>query len=213
MNEPPLAGPARMRMFWSSRSPFARKAAMVAHECDLFGRLDLIDVPIPGPGPHPELNRATPIAKLPTLVTEGGLVIAGSPVICDYFDTLGQRGLIPRGGPERWRALSRQAMVDGMLDMLLLWRADLRRPDPCQSARQQGIYESRLIATLDRFEDETSAGGGFDIGDLATGILLAYLDFRFPDIDWRTGRGGLQRAYAAFSIRPSAIDTAFAAGD
>ncbi|MFD2498622.1 glutathione S-transferase N-terminal domain-containing protein [Rhizorhabdus histidinilytica] len=95
-----------MRMFWSSRSPFARKAAMVAHECDLFGRLDLIDVPIPGPGPHPELNRATPIAKLPTLVTEGGLVIAGSPVICDYFDTLGQRGLIPAGAGALARPLA-----------------------------------------------------------------------------------------------------------
>lgn len=184
---------------------------MAAHECGLFDRLDLVDVPIPGPGPHPELNRATPIAKLPTLVTDDGLVIAGSPVICDYFDILGQRGLIPSAGPERWRALSRQAMADGMLDMLLLWRADLRRPDGCQSARQQGIYRSRLVATLDRFEEEALSRNGFDIGDLATGVLLAYLDFRFADIDWRTGRDGLQRAYAAFAARPSAIDTSFVA--
>lgn len=202
-----------MRMFWSSRSPFARKAAMVAHECGLFDRLELIDVPIPGPGPHAGLNRATPIAKLPTLVTDDGLVIAGSPTICDYFDDLAQGGLIPRAGAERWRALSRQAMADGMLDMLLLWRADLRRPEGCQSARQQGVYESRLVATLDRFEEEAASRDGFDIGDIATGILLSYLDFRFPAIDWRAGRAGLQRAHAAFSARRSAIDTAFAAGD
>lgn len=199
-------------MFWSSRSPFARKAALVAHECGLFDRLELIDVPIPGPGPHPGLNRATPIAKLPTLVTEDGLVIAGSPVICDYFDDLGGAGLIPRSGPERWRALSRQAMADGMLDMLLLWRADLRRPAECQSPRQQGIYGSRLVATLDRFEADADTRGGFDIGDIATGILLSYLDFRFPDIDWRTERPGLRQAHAAFSARPSATATAFAAG-
>lgn len=198
-------------MFWSSRSPFARKAALVAHECGLLDRMELVEVPIPGPGPHPGLNRATPIAKLPTLVTDEGLVIAGSPVICDYFDDLGGGGLIPGSGPERWRALSRQAMADGMLDMLLLWRADLRRPGECQSSRQQGIFESRLVATLDRFEEEAAARSGFDIGDIATGILLAYLDFRFPGIDWRGGRPGLREAHAAFSARRSAIDTAFAA--
>tara|TARA_Y100000815_G_scaffold62959_1_gene51552 strand:- start:2180 stop:2788 length:609 start_codon:yes stop_codon:yes gene_type:complete len=196
-------------MFWSSRSPFARKAALVANECGLIDRIALIEVPIPGSGPHPELNRATPIAKLPTLITGDGLVVAGSQVVCEYLNDLGGGGLIPATGTARWRALSRQAMADGMLDMLLLWRADLRRSEPCRSPGQQAEYLRRLHATLDRFEQEAPARTGFDIGDIATGILLSYLDFRFPTLEWRTDRPALRQTHAAFEARPSASATAF----
>lgn len=196
-----------MKLFWSSRSPFARKVMIVAHECGLADAIERIPVPIPAPEPHAELNRANPIAKLPTLVTNG-LVIAGSAVICEYLDQLAKGRLFPQG-QDRWRALSRQAMADGMLDMLLLWRADLRRPEACQSARQQGIYRTRLAQTLDRFEMEAGQDHAFDIGELATGLLLSYLDFRFADHDWREGRPSLQGAYVRFEERPSAMATRF----
>lgn len=200
-----------MKMFWSSRSPFARKAAMAAHECGLMDRIELISVPIPSPTPHVELNRASPIAKLPALVTDDGAVIVDSPVICEYLDDLGGGGLFPRSGPERWRALSRQAMADGMLDMLLLWRAELRRPESCRSPKLLTVYKNRLLATLDRFDAEAAARHGFDIGDLATGVLLSYLDFRFTEQDWRAARPALSEAHERFSARPSAAATAFSA--
>ncbi|MCM8732061.1 glutathione S-transferase family protein [Hephaestia sp. GCM10023244] len=198
-----------MKLFWSSRSPFARKVMVAAHEGGLADAIERIPVAIPTPEPHAELNRANPIAKLPTLVTDDGLVIAGSPVICEYLDGLGQAGLFPADRPARWRALSRQAMADGMLDMLLLWRADLRRPDACQSPRQQAIYRTRLAQTLDRFDAEATSDHGFDIGDLTTGVFLSYLDFRFADDDWRDGRPALRHTYECFAARPSAQATGF----
>lgn len=197
-------------MFWSSRSPFARKAVMAAHECGLIDRIELVSVPIPSPTPHAELNRASPIAKLPALVTDEGAVIVDSPVICEYFDDLGEGGLFPRTSAERWRAMSRQAMADGMLDMLLLWRAELRRPEAGRLPKLLTTYQNRLVATLDRFEAEAAARHGFDIGDLTTGVLLSYLDFRFAEQDWRSGRPLLCEAHERFSARTSAMATAFA---
>src|SRR3546814_12039538 len=49
-----------MKLFWSSRSPFARKVVMVAHETGLHDRVALIPLPIPSPVPFVEqIGRAT----------------------------------------------------------------------------------------------------------------------------------------------------------
>src|SRR3546814_1615843 len=105
-----------MTLFWSSRSPFARKVVMVAHETGLHDRVALIPLPIPSPVPCVELHRANPIAKLPTLIADDGTAIADSPVICEYLDHLGGGSLFPVPGPARWRALGRQALADGLMD-------------------------------------------------------------------------------------------------
>ncbi|HWL47041.1 MAG TPA: glutathione S-transferase N-terminal domain-containing protein [Sphingomonadaceae bacterium] len=198
-----------MKLFWSSRSPFARKVVVVAHEAGLADRIERIAVPIPSPAPA--LHRANPIAKLPTLITDDGTALADSPVICEYLDDVGGAGLFPAPGPSRWRALGRQALADGVLDQLLLWRAELRRPEPCRAAALLASFAARLDAALVRLEEHAAAahGDGVDIGDLAVGVMLAYLDFRFPERDWRRGRPALAEAQARFSARPSAIATAF----
>ena len=42
-----------------------------------------------------------------------------------------------------------------------------------------------------------------DIGTLAVGCALWYLDLRFPDLEWRTRYPQVAAWYAAFSQRPS----------
>ncbi|KER36007.1 glutathione S-transferase [Sphingomonas sp. BHC-A] len=202
-----------MKLFWSSRSPFARKVVMVAHETGLHDRVALIPLPIPSPVPCVELHRANPIAKLPTLIADDGTAIADSPVICEYLDHLGGGSLFPVPGPARWRALGRQALADGLMDQLLLWRAELRRAEACRSATLLATFAGRLDASLDRLEEQAAGGAcgaGFDIGDLTVGVMLAYLDFRFAERGWRDGRPALAKFQDSFAARPSAIATAFA---
>ena len=49
--------------------------------------------------------------------------------------------------------------------------------------------------------------GPMNIGQIAVGCALGYLDFRYPDQNWRTGRDGLSAWYETFSQRASMQDT------
>ena len=44
--------------------------------------------------------------------------------------------------------------------------------------------------------------------DLAVGCALGYLDFRFPQIDWRAAHPNLHKLYDKLATRQSFIDTA-----
>ena len=39
------------------------------------------------------------------------------------------------------------------------------------------------------------------------GVALGYLDFRYPEIDWRTPHPNLQRLYEKLAARTSFVDT------
>ena len=64
-------------------------------------------------------------------------------------------------------------------------------------------------ATLDRLERDAPAlaAARFGIGHIAVGCCLSYLDFRFPDLDWRDGRPALAAWHEGFRARPSAQAT------
>jgi hypothetical protein len=52
------------------------------------------------------------------------------------------------------------------------------------------------------------AGIYLSLGDIAVGCTLGYLDFRFPEIDWRSGHPNLAKLYEKLAQRPSFVDTA-----
>jgi glutathione S-transferase len=63
----------------------------------------------------------------------------------------------------------------------------------------------RSTAVLDSLEREADAlaASAFDIGHIAIGCALSYLDFRFAEEDWRKGHPRLAIWHAVFAARPS----------
>ena len=57
-------------------------------------------------------------------------------------------------------------------------------------------------------EKPYAAGIHFSLADIAVGCALGYLDFRFPQIDWRARHPSLDKLYTKLSSRQSFIDTA-----
>jgi glutathione S-transferase len=51
------------------------------------------------------------------------------------------------------------------------------------------------------------SGIHLSLSDIAVGCALAYLDFRFPQIDWRTPYPNLHKLHDKLAQRPSFIDT------
>jgi len=46
------------------------------------------------------------------------------------------------------------------------------------------------------------------LADISVGCALGYLDFRFPEIDWRGDHPNLARLYEKLEQRPGFADTA-----
>jgi glutathione S-transferase len=193
-----------MKLHWSPRSPFVRKVMIVAHEVGLVDRLDCVRTVAASTKPHLELMRDNPLSKIPTLVLDDGTVLYDSPAICEYLDQLHDGAkLLPATGPERFTALRRQALGDGFLDFLLLFRAERERAHP--SDPHLASFATKRSACLAALDQEAAAleGSAFSLGHIAVGCALSYLDFRFAAEDWRKDHPGIAAWHAAFAARPS----------
>ncbi len=73
-----------MRLYWSSRSPFVRKAMIAAHETGVASRIETIRVEVAVSKLNADVMAHNPLNKIPTLVLEDGEVLFDSRVICEY---------------------------------------------------------------------------------------------------------------------------------
>src|SRR5262249_56209238 len=110
-----------MEPLWSSRTPFVRKIMVAAHEINIASRITTERVVVGADKPNPDVMALNPLNKIPTLVLDDGAVLYDSRVIAEYLDTLhdGPK-LFPADPAARWRALRRQALGDGLMEVILL---------------------------------------------------------------------------------------------
>ena len=199
-----------MKLHWSPKSPFVRKVMIVAHEHGLAERITRVRTVAETTEPSAALMADNPLNKIPTLVLDDGTVLQDSRVICEYLDCMGSGPrLFPTDGRARWHALRRQALGDGLLDVLLVWRHERLRPESLRSTLYLNAYATKVARTLERLEAEAAAEShAFDIGDVAIGCALAHLDFRFADLQWRSRHPRLAAWEHRFAARPSVVATA-----
>lgn len=196
-----------MKLHWSPRSPFVRKVMVVAHERNLTDKLNCVRTVAISDAPSAELMADNPLNKIPCMVLDDGSVLQDSRVICEYLDALDGAPVLFPQGEDRWSALRRQALGDGFLDLMIVWRHERIRPENLHLHSYLDAYRQKAEATLDRLNAEIPARTGFDIGDVSIGCALAYADFRYADLEWRKGRDDLARWFAGIEARQSFIAT------
>jgi glutathione S-transferase len=200
-----------MKLLWSSRSPFARKVMVAAHELGLAARIETERVVVDSVNPNRDVMRLNPLSKIPTLLLDDGSVLFDSRVIVEYLaDTAGDATLIPQGAA-RWTVLRRQALGDGVMEADLRWIDERNRAAALQLPGQIEASRVKINSGLDALEadDELSSRERVDIGCVAIGSALAHLDFRFAELEWRRARPRLAAWFETFSQRPSMTATAF----
>ncbi|KMO14873.1 glutathione S-transferase family protein [Methylobacterium platani] len=195
-----------MKLHWSPRSPYVRKVLIAAHEMGLGSRLDCVRTTVSPFAPAEDLWDDNPLNKLPTLVLDDGTAIYDSRVICEHLDTLhdGPR-LFPQGGRERLTALRNQALGDGLLDVLMMRLIERLRPEDRCSPEIVASNERKTAAALDRLESDVAllTSRPYDIGHVAIGTALGYVDFRFAGDGWRDRRPKLAAWHVGFDARPA----------
>lgn len=198
-----------MKLYYSPTSPYVRKVLVVAHELGLDERIERLPS-----AAHP-INRdrgivaENPLGQAPTFLTDEGVMLADSRVICEYLDTLAGDRLFPVAGPARWRALTDQALGDGALAAALLARYEAAvRPAEKQWRDWLDGQVEKITDTLALIEKNAATfGKRFDIGAITYACLLSYLDLRFPALSWRDGRPETAAWFARFDERPSMAAT------
>lgn len=199
-----------MKLFWSGASPYARKVMIAVHELGLAERIETVDGGGTPVAPNANTKAHNPLGKLPCLVRDDGPAVYDSRVICQYLCTLapGQK-LIPEGDA-RIAALTLEAMADGICDAAILIRYELvLRPEEKRWDDWTSGQWAKVEGALDAAEETWAAhlAGPFDLGHAALASALGYLDFRYSDREWRTGRPALAKWQAAVAQRASLAAT------
>jgi glutathione S-transferase len=194
-----------VKLFYSSTSPYVRKVVACALIRGLDSRIERLACN--ANASPPELLLHNPLSKVPCLVTDDGLALFDSPVICEYLDSLGDAlPLFPTHGPARWRALKLQAMGDGILDASVPRRGEMLKP--AEAGRTAWI--ARQKAAVDRTVDALEADPPhrmLDIGSITVACALGYLDFRFAAEPWRPTHPKLAAWFEAFAENPEIAAT------
>jgi glutathione S-transferase len=198
-----------MKLIGSLASPFTRKARVVLAEKKIEYELEL-DSPWEAGTRVPEHN---PLGKVPVLVLDDGTTLFDSRVIVEFLDNASPLArLLPSGNRERIEVRRWEALADGIVDAAVLVRMEQRRKpaqrSPEWSERQMGKVRAGLAAMNAELADKPwCAGNSYTVADIAVGVCLGWLDFRFPDLGWRNEHANLARALAKLSERPSFAET------
>ena len=201
-----------MKLIGSTTSPYVRKVRIVMAEKKLDYQFVNEDVW----SADTQIAASNPLGKVPCLVMEGGEALFDSRVIVEYVDTLSPVGkLIPDRGRERAEVKTWEALSDGLLDAAILARLEATWPGRKESERSQAWIDRQLkkiddsLIAMDRALAERSncVGIHLSLADIAVGVAVSYLDFRFPTLDWRAQHPNLGTLYERLAQRQSFKDT------
>ena len=201
-----------MKLLGSTSSPYVRKVRVVMAE----KKLDYAFVTEDVWSADTTIAESNPLGKVPCLIMEGAEALFDSRVIVEYLDTLSPVGkLIPSVGRERAEIKTWEALADGLMDAAILARLEATWTGRTKAQRSQAWIDRQVVKVNDAVkamarglgDKPFCAGIHLSLADIAVGCALGYLDFRFPQIDWRTDHPNLAKLAEKLAQRPSFADT------
>ena len=201
-----------MKLIGSTTSPYVRKVRIVMAE----KKLDYQFITDNVWGDDTTVAQSNPLGKVPCLVMEGGEAVFDSRVIVEYMDTLSPVGkLIPSQGRERAEVKTWEALADGLLDASILVRLEATWAGRSAQERSQAWIERQMqkvhasLKAMSRVlgEKPYCSGAHLSLSDIAVGVALGYMDFRFPEVNWREPYANLLKLHDKLEQRQSFIDT------
>jgi len=198
-----------MRLLLAQVSPYSRKVRVLIREAGRLAEVDEVAVATTPLAPSPDVMAANPAGRIPVLIRADGPALHDSRVITRYLDARFGSGLYPDG--RLWAVLTIESTAEGMIDSALQMTYETRlRPPEQQSPALMDAHWGKIARSLDGLGDTwlSHLAGPPDMGQIALGCALGYLDLLHDARGWRQGRTALTDWYARFAQRPSMLDTA-----
>jgi len=197
-----------MKLVASRTSPYARKIRVLLAEKQLA--FEFVEESAWNAGTT--VPRYNPLNKVPVLVTDDGTCLYDSGVIAEYLDPLGAPCFIPSAGIERARVRRDEALGDGIADagiaIFLERKREAARQDPSWIDRQRSKVDAGIEAlALELGGKAFIRGDTLSLGDVACACALLWIEFRMPEIAWRSRHAALGRWIERLESRPSFATT------
>ena len=193
-----------MKLLKAGPSPFVRTVLVTLHETGQFEQVEMVNVTASPLDPDPTLVAANPVGKIPALIRDEGPTLYDSRVICRYLDHRAGGRLYPEA--RLWDTLTLEATAHGIMDaaVLIIYEERFRPAEKVSAEWIEGQW-AKVSRALDALEARwmSHLNGRIDMGQVALGVALSYLDFRHEARAWRTGRDALAAWHRKFSERPS----------
>ncbi|WP_037313961.1 glutathione S-transferase [Ruegeria halocynthiae] len=198
-----------MKLYHSPMSPYVRKVMVLLHETDQLNDVEVVDIASTPLAPAEPLLAKAPLARIPALERPDGPTLFDSRVICAFLDARAQSGMYSDGAGH-WDVLTLEALADGIMDSAVSMAYETRiRPEDKQWdgwLEAQWSKIERACAVLNQ-RWMAHLSGPLDMGQIAVGCALGYLDLRHDARGWRKGNDALAAWHAEFSERPSMAAT------
>lgn len=189
-----------MRLYKNTTSPYARLVSVVAAEWGLAVRIETVDV-----DPWNERDRlvaVNPTAKVPALVTDGGVLIVESGTICDYLADLAGGGAVGAKDAEYFHRLGLARAAMDCAFGAFLQRREASGADTALAARwRQAI--TAIAGALDPSAAARHRAAQPDLADLTAAAAYLYVDFRLSEVPWRRSASELATLVDALAARPA----------
>ncbi len=198
-----------MKIISAKPSPFGRKVKVTLIETGLIDHAELVEVATTPMQTDPQVAAANPVGKIPALIRDEGPAIYDSRVICRYLDAQAGAGLYPEA--RLWETLTLEATADAIMDAAILMVYEHRfRPENMVFDQWLDAQWSKIARSVRALNERwmSHLNGPMDMGHIAIGCALGYLDFRLGDRGWRKGNDALDDWFAVFSERDAMKATA-----
>jgi glutathione S-transferase len=193
-----------MKLLYQTHSPYARKVLVFAYEAGLAELFEVVHHETSPSLRNKVVLAENPLGKVPVLLRETGPALFDSDVICAYLDTLHRmQRLIPESGEAQWRALTMQAVAQGVAEagVAVRWET-VRRPEPLRYAALRDGNIQKLTTSYDWLEREIDAEEPLHVGHIAVATALSWIAFReLPG--FREGRPRLAAWFDDYEARDS----------
>ena len=173
-------------LLYSLASPYARVPRAAIRYLNVSNINEVIAKPFDN---ESQLVKANPLAKIPCLIFNDGCSLFDSEVIVHYLDeTYGSNKLF--GESRCWQRTTDFSMAKGLMDSAVgLRQEQMREEEGVRSPFWTERFESAILRTVSHIESHKAylfESAELNAERLVLVCALSYVDFRFPQLDWRS---------------------------
>jgi glutathione S-transferase len=180
-----------LKLYYTATSPYARRCRLAVRAGGLDKRVEEVDVAPLGGADHLLLTMG-PGGKVPGLLTDSGIFVCETLLICEILDERSGGKLRPAESVAREHALELEGIASLLMDSLFVRSHEKRRADGERSQALIDKESTRARRCYDALEQRIDgARTEPDLAAIAVACALGYADWRHAEDGWRSGRAKL----------------------
>lgn len=194
-------------LYASPASPYARTCSIAVLELGLSGQVDIVMVnPMEDPV---ELRARNPLGLVPCLDRgRDAPAVMDSLAIIYALDAMAETTHLPQRGEALVAERRLWGLAQGVLDACLRRTQEMRRSETQRSVMWLERWHRAIIGAFGQLEREVGTLNGASPAHWHLGVALDYVDFRYPELNWKEVHSALADYQARMAKRDSFTATA-----